>query len=449
MRKLSDKQCNQIFGKYLFAGDPSEGLGLEKFPRGISYKREENTEIETEIFFTVNLDWYTKWKRTSKVIEAFEVLCGCKESKDFKRILDPGNRQIYRGLHLSKNSKTFMKTILDLPKPHRREIFGTRWLGANYTYTPLHRIESWSDSVHSAFLFAAPGGALNTQRAKFLQLQYMAEMEKGYEMLLDRKLDQKQCSDLILTKGLSVLFESSTDDNSVMKPEFSNNMFSMMTGMKPENEVVRLSRTPMKSGIVWFPEDVVKIYNKSSKLEGKPKKFAIFTKKDDLLKPAKWIRPREVDFQQEWRIEWNLHMKPLYGDIFPKYTDFKKHVSQHGKVISINFQNDGQIEKRSRKMYFEDLINLLKTYKSWGTPYRNERTVAALDQRIRSGEPMAMPIILNFVGREWKNPWAKSTGSHKVILGGNTRCDIAFWYNPSIKIFELTLNSRDFISKQK
>lgn len=448
MQTLSDKKCLEIFGKYLFAGDPKKGFGMETFPKGLNYEREKNTKIETDIYFTVNLDWYTEWKRSTQVVEAFQVLCACKKSKNFRRLLDPGNRDIYRGIHLQKGSKSFIKSLLELPKPHRKEIFGTRWLGANYTYTPHEKIESWSDSIYSAFLFAAPNGALNTQRAKYLQLQYMAEMEKAYEMLLDRKLDQKQCSDLIFTKGLSVLFESKTDEECVMKPSFSNHMFGMMTGMKPENEVVRLTKSPMKPGIVWFPEDVVKIYNKSNKLEGKPKTFAVFDKNDDFLKPAKWIMPREKDFLQEWKIEWNLQMKPKYGDLFPKYTDFRKHLSKHGKVVSLDFAGDGQIEKRSRRMYFEDLINLLKTYKSWGTPYRNQKTVAALDERIRSGAKMAMPIILNFVGKEWKNPWSNSTGSHKVILAGNTRCDIAFWYNPSIKVFELTLNSKDFMPKK-
>ena len=449
MKTYSDDQCLKLFGRYLFAGDPKEGLGLETFPRGVRYEREENTFPEEQVFLTVNLDWYTDWKRSRAVKQAFEVLCGCRKSKHLRGILDPGNRIIYRGIHLTKDKKSLMKTLLSLPKPHRKKIFGTSWLGATYTYVPNHEIESWSDSVNSAFLFAAPGGALNTQRAKYLQLQYMAEMEKAYGMLLERKLDKKQCSDLILTKGLSVLFESTTDENSVMKPEFSNHMFSMMTGMKPENEVVRLTKAPMKTGIVWFPEEVVKIYNKSDKLEGRTRKFAVFTKKDDFLKPARWTRPTEKEFQQEWKVEWNLQMKPLYGDLFPKYEDFRKHVGKHGRVVSISFESDGKIEKRSRKMYFEDLIALLRTYESWGTPYRNERTVAALDERIRSGKTMSMPIILNFVGGKWRNPWTKSFGSHKVILSGNTRCDIAFWYNPTISALQVTLDSRDFVDLMK
>lgn len=446
MQFFSDKKCLELFGKYLFTDDPVEGLGMESYPSYYKYKPELNTEAEQDIFWTVQMDWYSKWKRSPEVLQSFAYLCSCKKSRHLKKLLDPGNnRTLYRGLHLEKKQKNIMISLLNLPKPHRKQIFGTSWLGANYTYKPRHEIESWTDSVYSAFLFAAPNGALNTTRAKYLQLQYMKEMEKGYEMLLKRKLDKKECSDLILTKGLSLIFESRSDNYTVMRPEMSNEMFGMMTGMKPENEVVRLSKNPMKPGIVWFPEDVVKMYNKSDKLSGKPKTFSIFTKKDDFIKPARWIKPRQQDFQKEWKIEWNLQMKPVYGDLFPKYDDFKKHVSRHGKTVSITHAIDATIERRSRRNYFEDLISLLKTYKSWGTPYRNERTVAALDERIRTGGTMAMPIILNFVGREWKNPWAKSKGSHKVILGGNTRSDIAFWYNPNIKVFQLTLNSKDFM----
>lgn len=450
--QISEKKCVEIFGKYLFA-DKRKSYGMEKFPSGIKYERERNSDTETEIFWTVMLDWYQDWKRTRQVTEAFEVLCGCKKSNNMKKFLDPGTRKMFRGTHILKNVN-FMKELLNLKKKYKKEMYNTRWVGADYTYTPLYDIESWSALEDTAFLFSAPNGALNTQRAKFLQIQYMKEMEKALKLFNWRKLSKKKLSDIIVTRGLSTIFESKTDANCVMKPFLSNHMFYEVSGMRPEDEIVRLEKSSTKPGIVWIPEDVQEMYDKSDKMKGKSNQFVVFEKGDSLVKSAKWIRPREKDFKQEYEVEWSLQMKPVYGDLFPTYEDFKKHVSKKGKVITITLDADAGIEKRSRRKFFEDLIALLKNYKSWGTPYRNTKTVEALEERIRMGETMAMPIILNFrgpwkkkkVGGKWK--WdGVEKGSHKVILGGNTRCDIAFWYNNSIKGFEITLDWKDFFKK--
>lgn len=133
-----------------------------------------------------------------------------------------------------------------------------------------------------------------------------------------------------------------------------------------------------------------------------------------------WIQPRPQDIKKEYELEYIRKVKPFYGDIFPTLKDFTKAVTA-AKVTEISKSDDRQIENRSHTKTMKGLLSLIKTYASY-PKYRNKDTLAALDKRIKDGESMTMPFVLEF-----------SDGTRR-IMGGNTRMDIGFWYASTVTV---------------
>lgn len=138
----------------------------------------------------------------------------------------------------------------------------------------------------------------------------------------------------------------------------------------------------------------------------------------------KWIAPTMQDLKKEYEIEYQLHIKPEYGDVFPSFKDFVEG-ARRGAIIEIDRKQDESIEGRSHTENMEDLFSLIKTYRSY-PKYRNRRTLEDLEAKIKGKGEMSMPIVLMF-----NKPWRK----HLRILGGNTRLDIAFWYEERVPVF--------------
>jgi len=70
------------------------------------------------------------------------------------------------------------------------------------------------------------------------------------------------------------------------------------------------------------------------------------------------------------------------------------------------------IRNRSFTPTAQDLINLSKTYRSWG-PYRNEGTIQSIYEGLNQGANMTMPMVIQY-----------GNGLNR-ILSGNTRMDAA------------------------
>ena len=142
----------------------------------------------------------------------------------------------------------------------------------------------------------------------------------------------------------------------------------------------------------------------------------------------KWMPPRPEDLKKEYEIEYRNHIKPDYGDVFPTFKSFVA-AAQKGKVVNVTPAMDRRIENRSSTRNMRELISLVKTYRSY-PKFRNEKTLADLESKIKGNGEMSIPIVLQF-----------SDGGLR-IMGGNTRMDIGFWYGKSVPVLVVKVPKR-------
>lgn len=124
-----------------------------------------------------------------------------------------------------------------------------------------------------------------------------------------------------------------------------------------------------------------------------------------------WIKPDNAALTHEHHVECTLKGLTFDG-AWEKFEDFEK-AALAGEAVEIDAETDAKIRYRSHTRSQEQLLNLLRSYRSWGT-FRTEETVQRMYDGFDRGDAMPMPIVLRF-----KN------GSLRV-LGGNTRMDVAF-----------------------
>jgi hypothetical protein len=134
----------------------------------------------------------------------------------------------------------------------------------------------------------------------------------------------------------------------------------------------------------------------------------------------KWIPPRPEDLKKEYEIEYRNHIEPEYGSIFPTFKSFVA-AAQKGKIVNVSPAMDARIENRSGTRNMKELLSLIKSYRSY-PKYRNEKTLADLESKIKGKGEMSVPIVLEFPDGTLR------------IMGGNTRMDIAFWYAKSVPV---------------
>jgi len=121
-----------------------------------------------------------------------------------------------------------------------------------------------------------------------------------------------------------------------------------------------------------------------------------------------WVMPSDSDLEREFRVE--HQMKGL--NYFETATDFIEAIKS-SEIVTVNSSMDRKISGRSRTRDFNSLLSLIKGYRSY-PKYRNEKTLKAIYDGFKSGNPMVMPIVL------------KDEDGGMTILAGNTRMDIAF-----------------------
>jgi len=120
-----------------------------------------------------------------------------------------------------------------------------------------------------------------------------------------------------------------------------------------------------------------------------------------------WVRPDAEQLRLEFRVEHELKGMTVFQDV----TQFLE-AARLAKPERITISKDREIEYRSRTRNKEELLNLLRGYRSWGT-YRSEEKVDRIYDRFRTNQPMDMPLVL-----EWPN-------GRRRVFAGNTRMDIA------------------------
>jgi hypothetical protein len=121
-----------------------------------------------------------------------------------------------------------------------------------------------------------------------------------------------------------------------------------------------------------------------------------------------WVIPSDSDLEREFRVE--HEMKGL--NYFDSSSDFIQAI-KNSEIVSVTPSMDRRISRRSRTNSFEELLTLIKGYRSY-PKYRNEKTLRAIYDGFKDGEPMDMPIVI------------KGEDNHMTIFSGNTRMDIAF-----------------------
>lgn len=138
---------------------------------------------------------------------------------------------------------------------------------------------------------------------------------------------------------------------------------------------------------------------------------------------SSWIKPTDQELKDEYHREYTIKGISKIG-WFPKEEDFLK-AARSGKIIDVTPELDSKIDYRSNTRSREELTSLLKTYRSW-PEFRNEKNLSNLYDRINSGQPMTMPIILKI-------------GNRYRVFSGNTRLDIAFQLGKTPKALLVTV----------
>jgi hypothetical protein len=126
-----------------------------------------------------------------------------------------------------------------------------------------------------------------------------------------------------------------------------------------------------------------------------------------------WVRPEKKDLQHEYKVEYEIKsLKGLTGNAWPTFEDFLESAN-NAEVVEVTPQMDSRISYRSGTQSYDDLLSLIKSYRSY-PEYRNEKTLQGLYDAFDRGGDMTMPIVLKF-----------RNGTMRV-MGGNTRMDVAF-----------------------
>ena len=121
-----------------------------------------------------------------------------------------------------------------------------------------------------------------------------------------------------------------------------------------------------------------------------------------------WKLPSLDQLMLEFKVEHTLKG----NDFWNSEDDFLEAI-ENGKIISISKEDDRNISYRSRTRSKEDLLSLIRGYRSY-PQYRNEKTIEKIYEGFAENKPMDLPIVIEF------------ENGKRRIFSGNTRLDIAF-----------------------
>lgn len=121
-----------------------------------------------------------------------------------------------------------------------------------------------------------------------------------------------------------------------------------------------------------------------------------------------WKLPSLEQLMLEFKVEHTLKG----NDFWDSEEDFLEAI-ENAEVISISKEEDRKISYRSRTRSKEDLLSLIRGYRSY-PQYRNEKTIEKIYEGFMENKPMDLPIVIEFAN------------GRRRIFSGNTRLDIAF-----------------------
>jgi hypothetical protein len=144
----------------------------------------------------------------------------------------------------------------------------------------------------------------------------------------------------------------------------------------------------------------------------------------DLLKEniqfTNWKLPSLSQLKQEFKIE--QEMKG--NEFWDSEANFLSAI-KNGEIVTITPSEDQDIDYRSGTTSYEELLDLIKSYRSY-PEFRNEKTLKSIYDGFKTNQPMDLPIVI------------KSEDGYKRIFSGNTRMDIAFQLgiNPKVLLIK-------------
>jgi hypothetical protein len=121
-----------------------------------------------------------------------------------------------------------------------------------------------------------------------------------------------------------------------------------------------------------------------------------------------WKIPSISQLKQEFKIEHEMKGNEFFNDEDEFFQAIKD-----GEVITVTPSMDIQIDNRSGTTSYDELLDLIKSYRSY-PQYRNKDTLKAIYDGFKNNQAMDYPIIIEFADET------------KYIFSGNTRMDVAF-----------------------
>ena len=138
---------------------------------------------------------------------------------------------------------------------------------------------------------------------------------------------------------------------------------------------------------------------------------------------SNWKIPDISQLKQEFKIEHEMKGHDFWED----EDDFLNSV-KNGKIVTITPSEDQDISYRSGTRSYEQLLNLIKSYRSY-PKYRNEDTLKSIYDGFKTNQPMTLPVVIEF------------EDGNKRIFSGNTRMDIAFQLGINPKVLLIKSNT--------
>ena len=144
-----------------------------------------------------------------------------------------------------------------------------------------------------------------------------------------------------------------------------------------------------------------------------------------LLETAKytnWQIPSDDDLRREFRVEHELKGLSYFSSV----NEFLQKCKSAKQVVITPSMNSN-IDYRSNTDSFEELLSLIKGYRSY-PKYRNAETLKAMYTAFKTNKKMDMPIVLKFKNGRMR------------VFAGNTRMDIAFQLGINPKVLLVSVD---------
>ena len=144
---------------------------------------------------------------------------------------------------------------------------------------------------------------------------------------------------------------------------------------------------------------------------------------NEIIQFSNWKMPSLSSLKQEFKIEQEMKDNKYWKD----EEDFLNAI-KNSKIVTITPSEDQSIDYRSRTESYEELLDLIQSYKSY-PQFRNEETIKAIYDGFKNNQSMDYPIVIE-----------DKDGSRR-IFSGNTRMDVAFQLgvNPKVLLIKGTL----------